>query len=252
MEFKKFMDMGIKTEEGVLLTKYLIAIHKAQENIAKDIKNQFVSHGYSLDVVPGEFLKIFTMNEKEVAELGVVLDEINELGLKEIFNYNLRPVSFKRGFLEKVKFCMANNLVYLNEDNSFIKELEDSEAFALYSSHKPMSSIKTAQEIEREEDRLSVLDPEDRQVYNSIVKNLNYLILQNPTNNYLPVIVDNILKKVIDDLSSKTYHFLPLRDVVDGVMFEGIDVTPEMESLREMVLEACPDELQDQKGRGIA
>ena len=98
MEFKKFMDMGIKTEEGVLLTKYLIAIHKAQENIAMDIKNKFVSHGYSLDAVPGEFVKMFTMNEKEVAELGAVLDEINELGLKDIFNYNLRPVSFKRGF----------------------------------------------------------------------------------------------------------------------------------------------------------
>lgn len=248
MEFKKFMDMGIKTEGGVLLTKYLIAIHKAQDSIAMDIKNKFVSHGYSLDAVPGEFLKFFTMNEKEVAELGIVLDKINELGLKDIFNHNLRPSCFKRGFLEKVKFCMTNNLVYLNEDNTFIKELEDSEAFALYSSHKPLGSIKTAQEINREE----LLDPEDRQVYNSIVKNLNFLILQNPTNNSLPIIVDNIINKVVDALSRKEYHFLPLKDVVDGVMFDGIDVTPEMESLREMILEACPDELQDQEKRGIA
>ena len=26
MEFKKFMDMGIKTEDGVLITKYLIVL----------------------------------------------------------------------------------------------------------------------------------------------------------------------------------------------------------------------------------
>lgn len=252
MEFKKFMDMGIKTEDGVLITKYLIAIHKAQEDMVKEIKNKFVQYGYSLDVVPGEFLKIFTMNEKESAELDPVLEEINKLGLRDIFSYNLRPASFKRGFLERVKFCMANNLVYLNEDNTFIKELEDSLTFALYSSHKPMGSIKTAQELSQEEDRLSLLDPEDRQVYNSIVKNLNYLILQNPTNSNLPIIVDNVVNKIIGALSRKEYHFLPIRDVVDGVMFDGIDPTPEMEALRDMVLEACPDELQDQEKRGIA
>lgn len=30
-------------------------------------------------------------------------------------------------------------------------------------------------------------------------------------------------------------------------MFDGIDPTPEMEALRDMVLEACPGELQDQE-----
>ena len=81
---------------------------------------------------------------------------------------------------------------------------------------------------------------------------MNYLILQNPTNSNLPIIVDNIVNKIIGALSRKEYHFLPIRDVVDGVMFDGIDPTPEMEALRDMVLEACPDELQDQEKRGIA
>ena len=71
--------------------------------------------------------------------------------------------------------------------------------------------------------------------------------LDNPTSGQI-----FIKNKEIGSLSRKEYHFLPLKDVVDGVMFEGLDVTPEMESLREMILEACPDELQEQEKRGIA
>ena len=66
------------------------------------------------------------------------------------------------------------------------------------------------------------MDAEDRQVYNQIVESLNYLILQNPTNEYLPTIVNNITKRIVDVILRKEYRFLPLGDVVAGVMFEGI------------------------------
>ena len=101
MKFKDFMDLGIKTEEGVLITKYLIDMYIANSDIAKRVKQEFVNHGYNLDIVPGEFLKIFTMNEKELAELGKILVEIDELGLDEtdrkmlelmINQYQGRPV----------------------------------------------------------------------------------------------------------------------------------------------------------------
>ena len=122
-----------------------------------------------------------------------------------------------------------------------------------------METIKTAQEvdaIERDAKNSEVvadkMDAEDRQVYNQIVESLNYLILQNPTNEYLPTIVNNITKRIVDAILRKEYRFLPLGDVVAGVMFEGIDVTPEMESVRELVLSAFPEEREMNEGRGLA
>lgn len=259
MKFKEFMDLEVRTEEGVLITKYLMDMYLAKSDTARSVKNEFESHGYSLDVVPGEFLKIFTMNDKEFAELSKILTEIDDLGLKEVFQANLRPSSFKRGFLERVKWCIVNNFPYLHEDNTFIKELERPEAFAEYTAHKPMEMIKTAQEVdamEKEatnpESDLGTLDIEDRQVYNEIVERLNYLILQNPTNEYLPMVVNNIMKKVVDILHRKEYRFLPKSDIVTSVMFDGIDVTPEMESVRDLVLSAFPEEREMNEGRGLA
>ena len=260
MKFKDFMDLGIKTEEGVLITKYLMDMYIANSDIAKRVKQEFVNHGYSMDVVPGEFLKIFTMNEKEFAELGKVLTEIDELGLKDEFAANLRPASFKRAFLERVKFCRNNDFPYLYEDHTFIKELERPEAFAEYTAHKPMNMIKTAQEVgpieeknhSINEDVANKMDAEDQQVYNQIIKNLNYFLLQNPTNEYLPIVVNNITKKVVDAILRKEYRFLPLSDVISGVMFDGMDVTPEMESVKDLVLCAFPEERSMNEGRGLA
>ena len=159
----------------------------------------------------------------------------------------------------KVKWSKDNNFPFLREDQTFISELYNDNLFAEYTAHKPMETIKTAQEvdaIERDAKNSEVvadkMDAEDRQVYNQIIESLNYLILQNPTNEYLPTIVNNITKRVVDAILRKEYRFLPLGDVVAGVMFEGIDVTPEMESVRELVLSAFPEEREMNEGRGLA
>ena len=259
MKFKEFMDLGVRTDEGVLITKYLMDMYIAKSDTARSVKNEFVSHGYALDVVSGEFLKIFTMNEKEVAELDKVLTEIEELGLKEVFQANLRPSSFKRGFLERVKFCQSNHFPYLHEDNTFIKELERPELFAEYTAHKPIDTIKAVQEVDittsqtsNSENITDKMDAEDKQVYNQIVEALNYLILQNPTNEYLPTIVKNIQVKIVEALARKEYRFLPLGDIITSVMFDGLNVTPEMESVRDLVLSAFPEERNINEGRGLA
>lgn len=258
MKFNEFKELGVKTEDGVLITKYLMDIYLANYDNAKSIKNEFENHKYSIDVVPGEFLKIFTMKDKEFAELSEVLTEIDKRGLKDIFQANLRPACFKRGFLERVKFCVANDFHFYNEeDYTFIPELYRVEDFAEYTSHKPLSAIKTVQELEQMglhmEDPIAELDPEDRQVYNQIVERLNYLILQNPTNPYLPQLVSNATGKLVGALKRKEYRFLSLNDVVLGVMFDGIDVTPEMESVHDLVASAFPEENKDlNEGRGLA
>ena len=255
MKFKEFMDLGIKMDDGVLITKYLMNISLANSDSAKRIKSEFVNHGFELDVVPGEFIKIFTMNEKEIADLSKILIEIDELGLKDIFQNNLRPASFKRAVLERIKFCIANKFPYLNHDNTFISELYNPETFAEYTAHKPLNMIKTAQELNNSdnlEDVINNMDSEDRQVYNQIMESLSYLVLQHPTNENLTTVVNNIKVKIIDSLKRKEYHFLSIDDIVSNVMFEGIDVTPEMENIKELVLSAFPDDMQKQEGRGLA
>ncbi len=252
MKFKEFMDLGIKTEEGVLITKYLMDIYMAELDHAKNVKDKFLDHGYTIDVVPGEFLKIFTMNEKEIDELDKILVEIDALGLKDVFQDNLRLASFKRAFLERVKFCITNKFPYLHEDNTFIEQLYRADSFALYTVNKPISMIKNTSQIDTTDEKETLLDAEDKQVYNEIVESLNYLILQNSTNEYLPAVVNNITKKVVDALVRKEYHFLPLREVIAGVMFDGLDVTPEMENVRDLVLSAFPEERGINEGRGLA
>lgn len=244
------------------------------------------SYGYTTSALPGEFIKEFTMNANEMAELEKSLTEIDALGLKDIFQNNLRVACFKKTFLERLKVFLTNNLAFLNEDNTFIHELYDvsfadrvqfcidngfifmngnhfirelynAEAFDSYTAGKPLQEIRTVEEVrdptsENAEDLQAKMDPEDRQVYNQIIESLNYLVLQNATNEYLPAIVHNIIDKVKEAILRKEYHFLPLRDVVDGVMFDGIDVTPEMENIRELVLSAFPEELKQSEGRGVA
>lgn len=263
----------------------------ATKDSADMVYDTFVSHGYQISSVPGEFLKVFTMNAREVAELEKTLLEIDALGLKDVLQNNLRLVCFKREFLESLKvflnnnlpylnedhtfisevfdvafserlqFCINNGFVYRNADNTFVKELYDVDLFAQYTAHKPLEAIKTAQEVKVMEEKNSglvndhnsvQLDDEDRQVYNEVVKNLSYLELKNPTNEYLPVIVKNILKNIVGALVRKEYRFLTLREVVEGVMFEGIDVTPEMENVRDLVLSAFPLENDLNVGRGLA
>ena len=108
--------------------------------------------------------------------------------------------------------------------------------------------MKTVSDTEAMEE----MDAEDRQVYNQVVESLNYLILQNPTNEYLPKIVANITKNIVGSLKRKEYRFLPLNDIVQSVMYEGIDVTPEMQELTDLILSAFPLDRTNEESRGLA
>ena len=39
MKFKEFMDLGVRTEEGVLITKYLMDMYLAKSDTARNVKN---------------------------------------------------------------------------------------------------------------------------------------------------------------------------------------------------------------------
>ena len=233
MKFKEFMDLGIKTDDGVLITKYLINISLAKSDNVKRIVSLFKENGYDLSVVPGSFFKIFTYNEKEIAELEKVLEEVKSLGLKELYQLNLKVGTFKREFLERLKFCLNNNMPYLNSDNSFIKELYSKELFGDYTAKKPLNEVKSTHDVFENnlvENKDVILEPtmdaEDKQVYNEIIEKLNYLVLANPTDEFLLQVVANITKNIPESILRKEYKFLPVGEMISAVMFSGLDVTP--------------------------
>lgn len=257
----------VKFKEGI--DKYKFLADFEQEN-SQAVWDLFEQHGYQLEL-DGTSAKVFAVPTKAVyydanrrpeltiSTLAESLDRIKQFGLKDVYTQNISLATLQPDFVSKVKWSKDNNFPFLREDQTFISELYNDNLFAEYTAHKPMETIKTAQEvdaIERDAKNSEVvadkMDAEDRQVYNQIVESLNYLILQNPTNEYLPTIVNNITKRVVDAILRKEYRFLPLGDVVAGVMFEGIDVTPEMESVRELVLSAFPEEREMNEGRGLA
>ena len=261
MDAREIREFGRKVRPNENVTYDAIsALCVATKEGADAVYDLFVNHGYRIDVIPSEFYKIFSMNDRERAELEtLVLPKIEELGLKEVFQANLRPASFKRNFVARVEFCKNNGFSVCNEENVFHEVLYRADTFAEYTAHKPLDMIKTAQELDPNileeskniEQTLANLDDEDRQVYNEIVTNLNYLILRNPTIEYLPMLVNNITKNVIPSLIRKEYRFLPLNDIVTSVMFDGVDVTPEMEGAHDLVLSAFPEEKEMNEGRGL-
>ena len=274
MKFKEFMDLGIKTDDGVLVTKYLVDIAASTPDAVKSIKGIFEQHGYSLEVVPGEFFKMFTMNEKEMAELSNVLTEIEALGLKEVCKVNMRPATFKRDFVERVKFCQLNRFPYLHEDNTFIKELYSTSLFAEYTDHKKVEDFQTVQQIDalnipREEaslqDRINMLENEDRKKYNQVCDCLNkYIMRQDIISNLdkhplLLQMKDKIEQDLPDALLDGRGSGLEIQDVVADVMFNNFPIDAvdynEFETVRGEILgalDAYLEELKQNEGRGLA
>ncbi len=228
MDFK-FVNSKISLNEDVDANKFL-ANRVVAKNV-QQIKDLFLEHGYDLTKVPGEFVKTLTLNEKEAVELSAVLDEIDKLGLKDIFNYNLRPSSFKRSFLDRVKYCLENHLPFLNGDNTFIADLKNDNM-----------------EVERKEDIApsysnTELDEEDLEVKSNIIKTLGE-INERATDTMLTFIISSIITNLDMAIkkSAKNYRVLGLRSVVEEALM-GVALTPEMQELvNNDILNAFPKE----------
>ena len=243
----------IKFKEGIDGDKFIINF--CQENSAK-VLELFEKYNYDLEL-DGKSAKIFSIpvksrindknNEPEltVDELAKSLEEVDKLNLKEIFNINLSCDIFKEGFIERIKFYLNNNLPFLNPDNTFVSELHDAEKFGIYRASISLQNVKTAQEKLNEyfESNFDKMDPEDKQVYNEIVSRLSFLVLGNPTDEFLNKVVQNVEEKIIDAILRKEYKFSSLNDMINNVMFDGLDVTP-VDSVRieELILNTFPEE----------
>jgi len=249
MEFK-FKGVKINLPEGVEAAKF--DANRVMANIPEDVLKLFLEYGIDLKTeCPGAFLKGFTLNEKELAEVRENLKRYVELGMLDVIKANpknLQIRTFKSTFMKRLVECVQKGKPYLNSDNTFADFLVKNE-MELASATVTQTELVNAQmdyEANKEvtnADQVAQMTPEDKQVYNEIVERLNYLVLGNPMDTMLANIVSNATAKVTDAILRKEYKFLGIREMVESVMFDGIDVTPaDNERITNLVLGAFPDE----------
>ncbi|MCM1052980.1 MAG: hypothetical protein NC483_03300 [Ruminococcus sp.] len=267
--------VGIKTAEGVVSERFYPI--KAIADIPGAVKDAFLEHKYSLNDLSGSFIKIFTFNERELGELMNILDEIDNLDLKEVFNANLEVRYFKRKFLERVKYCVKNDIPFLNQDNTFASFLENEELFAEYTS-KGNNAVREVNTVSsrvennnyREDIKASnissnssnvnsfstnetnnypALDGEDAKVYDEIRNTLEQ-IKEVKQDGSIKFIIDSALSNLGDIIirDNKQYRDAGIGSLVRKAT-RGVALTPEMETIiNEEILVAFPD---NSVGRGM-
>ena len=256
MEFRKFMGLGMQFEEGVDLSKYLTSIHIAKEEQVLKLKKTFEEHGYNINKIPGEFVKIFTSNEKELVEIDNVIKEVERLGLKEIFNANLKPATFTLTMLERVKYCLNNNIPFVNSDNTFTDAMWNKESFGEHTAKTPLNEVSTKSLEEapnfNEVNIPTVLDEEDLSVKNEIIKTLTEINRNNPGDGTLTFIISSMITNLDSVIANdkKNYRIMGTKHLVEDAL-QGMMLTPEIEDIiNQKVLVAFNN--VEGKNRGVA
>ena len=250
MKFK-FRGLKVSLPEGVDAARF--DANRVIATIPEEVIKLFQSYEIDLkEECPGTFLKGFTLNEKELAEVSSNLKRLNDLELINIIKSNPKNLQirvFKNTFMKRFVELIHKGVPYLNADNSFADYLLNNEMDKIPSELTQTDVIKaqieyeSKQESPASEDQLVQMSPEDKQVYNEIVEKLNYLVLANPLDTGLATVVRNATNKAVDAILRKEYKFLGIREMVESVMFDGLDVTTEdNERITNLVLGAFPDE----------
>ena len=89
--------------------------------------------------------------------------------------------------------------------------------------------------------RILELLTEEECCVSEIVEKLNFLILRNATDEVLVKVAKNIMNKIPASILNGEYHYFSLNDMIKGIMFDGIDVTPEVsERIEKLIDEEFP------------
>ena len=201
------------------------------------IMDLFKNRNYDVSVVPGSFLRILTASEKELSEIASVLDEIEKLGLRAIFNANLDARSFKSSFIARVKMGAEKGIPFVNADNTFINELKDEESFKAYTEAYLKNKTTTSNTEEAKE-----LDAEDLTVKSTILSKLSEINSLN-SDVTLTFIVSSIIANLDTAIANnnKAYRNLGCRPIIEGAL-KGVDLTSDMQELIDTkILAAFPD-----------
>lgn len=258
--------------EGIDKNK-AFALAGLMSDTSLDVERVFREHEYDLSSFPLKFLKMYTVNEKELGELIEVLKEYKTLDLKEVANAMMDPIIFKTTFLARVKFCMDNNIEYRDENGLFVPWLFSTEAFAMKTMEATNkgNDVKTVQELMNEGqeivvkqdavDKLGYLDQDDMKKYETITEALVDLNLntpeEDPLHDVLNGVVANLLDResanhanLISALSRKEYKFMTLGELVTDYAFQGLEIPGSLQgSLASMIMDAM--EMKEEKEKVV-
>lgn len=254
-------NVGVRLPDGVDKNKFLGNTPVA--SAPEDVLNLLKDHGYNVKEVPGAFVKGFTMNPKEIHDFEIALNLIDEKGLNPIVASNLRLTHFKTSFLNRVLRCIESGLPYLNSDNTFIKELYSTEATNKYLESRPTvvetpvvetvapTNISTPNEetsnIEATiESKMESMDEFDKHLLYDMIEKLNFLVLNNVTNETLANIVSAIPVPLADAIARHEYQFIGTNGMLNNIL-ESLGVNIESNEA-EMIRNAIP-EISSGRGR---
>lgn len=221
-------EVGVLLDDGV--DKYKFVANARLQIDASAVAELFTSFGYDVNTIPGGFVKSLTLNAKELEEVKEVLGEIEAMGLKQVFEANMRLACFKRSFLKRLEKYKNAGVPYLNSDNTFVSTLfstEDPDKYLIKANENSQMSVPdntiTINSGDEKDNSLGIMDEFDRGLFNEISKNLNYMILANPTNGVIVNIVQSILGKLSEAILRKEYQFLGVSGMISNIM-EGLGV----------------------------
>lgn len=244
-QIESFNIIASKLPEGVDRNKY-ISLASITNN-AEEVEALFKQYGYDLSNISGAFVKIYTLDKKEIKELEAVLNRIDELGLQNAFQINLGLGYFTKSFIEKIEYAFNNHMPFQNPDGSFIRVFEAYKEVGTNEEEQakdrdlaqhevvmvPAEQLKSTEEIQNSEysnaDPRQGMTDEQRQVYNTIVEKLSYLRMENMKDERIEMI-DQVIRNIIRNLGPailrKEHEFLGINDMIKNIMFEGLDVNP--------------------------
>lgn len=249
MEFR-FKGVKVKLPEGVETSKF--DANRVIASAPEDVVRLFNEYGIDLrEECPGVFLKGFTLNEKELAEVSSNLKVYQEKGLIDIIKANTKNLQvrvFKSSFIKRLLGLITEGKPYLNQDNSFADFLLNNKVNEFNELDNNINT-RTNTEVEmntfenKSADKLVEMNTEEKQVYNEIVEKLNYLVLANPLDTTLSDVVNNAINRVQDAILRDEYRFLNLQEMVSSVMFDELKLSDYDETrIKDLVLGAFPDE----------
>lgn len=275
-DLKKF---GIKPRNGIDISKALPAISIADEDHVKRVIDLFEKHGYDIHEIPLSFYRMFTKKDKgnvnELEELEAVLTVIDEMdfqisedvSLKTLFQTDLRYGCFTPEFIARLKFCIANNINYAYEDNTFIGALFEADVFAAYTVQTPVEELQKATELKENDyipfvrdniaeqesknvEPMTLTDPEDLNVRTEIIYTLTKAMGDNQNDHTFDFLVTNIIANLNDVIAmdNKEYRVLGTRHLVENAL-QGVNITPELQDeLDDKILKAFSDFRENKEG----
>lgn len=255
--------IGLDLAEGVDPNRFLV--DSAVASNPGTVQELFTAYNYNLKGSNGLFAKVYTANLKELNEIKNSLDRINEMGLKDVVeSSNMKISSFKKAFLDRVELCFKNGIPFLNQDNTFIKELGNDEDIKNYVTSQVSNNAKeesketvtsasasnnASQEKNELDDKIGMMDEFDKSIFYDTIEKLNYLVLANPTNEAIAGIVRNIPEKLAAAILRQEYQFLGTRGMLNNIL-ESLNVNTNSNEAQ-MILGAIP-EMESNMGRGLA